>query len=55
MARVASPKAPVTRNKALQLSVAAGNMRRGMRASQGPRRKITNKTQGVMLDPASKV
>jgi hypothetical protein len=50
---VAIPKVPVTRIRVVQLSVAAGNIKRGMRASQGPRRKITKSTQGVIPDPDS--
>jgi len=49
VATVTTPNVNVTSRRVLQLSVAAGNMSNGIRTSQGPSRKMTKSTHGVML------
>ena len=46
---VTEPNIPVTNNKPMILFFAAGYMRIGINGSHGPRTKIVNKTQGVIL------
>ena len=46
---VIAPKTPVTSNKPERLFSAAGYIRSGIKGSHGPKIKIANKTQGVML------